>query len=150
MGSKLGKGKIKRNSTRYDPLSPRERSERMSKIQSSDTKPEILIRKLIFNMGYRYRLYDPDLPGHPDIVFKKRRKLIFINGCFWHQHGCNYYRMPKSRKDFWGLKLKRNVERDKEVITKLKYLGWKILVIWECQTKNIQDIRKKIKYFLGQ
>lgn len=132
----------------FDPLSPFQRSERMSRIKDRDTKPEIFVRRLIFNAGYRYRINVKKLPGSPDVVFKSKKKIIFIHGCFWHQHGCNNYRMPHSKLDYWLPKLKRNVERDKDNIARLKEEGWSILVIWECEIINSIQISEKIISFL--
>jgi len=136
---------------RYDPLSETERSKRMSLIKEKDTKPELLVRKLIFSMGYRYRLHDKNLPGKPDIVFKSRKKAIFVHGCFWHQHGCSHYRMPKTKQAFWEEKLAKNVHRDNMHYTQLKEMGWDFLVLWECGIKkrNIGQIQAKIGNFLG-
>jgi DNA mismatch endonuclease (patch repair protein) len=118
-----------------DPLSPEERSQRMSLVRSKDTKPEIRVRKLVSALGYRYRLHVRDLPGCPDLVFKGRRKIIFVHGCFWHQHSCaRGNRMPKSRIDFWESKLRGNRSRDAAIIRKLRSSGWSVLVTWECQT----------------
>ena len=136
---------------RYDPLSEVERGERMALIKDKDTKPELLVRKIIFSMGYRYRLHDKSLPGKPDIVFKSRKKVIFVHGCFWHQHGCSHYRMPKTKKEFWEEKLAKNVCRDKTHYAQLKEMGWDFMVLWECGLKkrNIDQIRDKIENFLG-
>ncbi len=137
------------NKERLDPLSPTERSERMSRIRQCDTKPEMLVRRLVFGMGFRYRLYDKRIPGHPDLVFNSRKKLIFVHGCFWHQHGCNHYRMPKTRTEFWEKKLWNNVERDEKVQITLRDLGWETMIIWECELKDIDLLRKRIVSFLG-
>ncbi|MCA9939385.1 MAG: DNA mismatch endonuclease Vsr [Anaerolineales bacterium] len=134
---------------RLDPLTPEQRSERMSRIRNADTKPEMTVRRLVFSMGYRYRLHAKDLPGHPDLVFRSRKKVIFVHGCFWHQHGCNHYRMPKSKQDFWLPKLNKNVERDQRTYHTLKLMGWDYLVIWECQLTNMDSIGRIIKDFLG-
>lgn len=135
---------------RHDPLSPSERSERMSRIHQGDTKPELIVRKLVHGMGFRYRLHAKDLPGRPDLVFRPRKKVIFVHGCFWHQHGCTQYRMPKSRLEFWLPKLKKNVERDERVSAQLIRDGWRVLVIWECELKNMDRVAKKVKKFLKE
>jgi len=135
---------------RYDPLTRSQRSERMSRIRNSNTKPELVVRRLVHGMGYRYRLHSKDIPGWPDLVFRQRKKVIFVHGCFWHQHGCRQYRMPKSRLKFWIPKLERNVERDKSVLNELKKSGWSVLVIWECQLKNSETIRNRAKRFLDE
>ena len=133
---------------RHDPLTPKQRSERMSRIRSGDTKPELKVRRLVYSMGYRYRLRSKDVPGHPDLVFRGRKKVIFVHGCFWHQHGCKHYNMPKSKLDFWLPKLQKNVERDKKVQQQLQDCGWQSLVIWECQLKEIENVEKSIRLFL--
>lgn len=109
---------------RLDPLTPSERSGRMALIRNVDTKPEMTVRHMIFAMGYRYRLHARDLPGNPDLVFRRVKKVIFVHGCFWHQHGCRQYRMPKSNLGFWGPKLARNATRDPQVQRELRKLGW--------------------------
>jgi len=132
-----------------DPLSKEERSERMSKIRSHNTKPEISVRRLVYGLGYRYRLHAKELPGHPDLVFRPKRKVIFVHGCYWHQHGCGHYRMPKSRTEYWLPKLAKNIERDKHNINQLERDGWKVLVIWECEIKEVDQLTRKIQEFLS-
>jgi DNA mismatch endonuclease (patch repair protein) len=132
----------------YDPLTPAERSERMSRIRSTDTKPEMIVRRLVHGMGYRYRLHAKDLPGHPDLVFRRRKKIILVNGCFWHQHGCRQYRQPLTKSSFWEPKLARNKARDHQVQRELTQLGWRVLVIWECQLKKEEALRTLISEFL--
>ena len=113
------------------------RSRMMAKIRKTDTKPELIVRKFLFKNGFRYRLYNKNLPGNPDVVLKKYRTAIFINGCFWHMHeGCKYNRLPKSRPDYWPLKLQGNADRDKTNKIKLEGLGWNVLTIWECDLKK--------------
>lgn len=136
-----------------DPLSPEERSNRMSLVQAKNTKPETRVRRAIHEMKYRYRLHDRNLPGCPDIVFRNRRKLIFVHGCFWHRHDCSMgNRMPKSRVEFWKAKLEGNRRRDKEIIRKLESDGWSVLVIWECQTtaRKMSNTKSRIVRFLDQ
>jgi len=133
-----------------DTLSKEERSERMAKIRSRDTKPELQVRKIIHGMGYRYRLHRRDLPGTPDIVFPSRKKVVFIHGCFWHRHtNCKIGHIPKTKQEFWIHKLEENAKRDQINIKKLKSLGWESLVIWECQIKHTDQIIEKIRQFLG-
>tara|TARA_Y100000589_G_scaffold260635_1_gene250600 strand:+ start:5477 stop:5845 length:369 start_codon:yes stop_codon:yes gene_type:complete len=118
----------------------------MAAIKSKNTKPEIAVRKNLHALGYRFRLHRKDLPGKPDIVLPKYKTVIFVNGCFWHQHkGCKYSRLPKTNIDFWKRKLEGNTQRDKLKQSKLKDMGWKVINIWECQTKEIDDIRNLIK-----
>jgi DNA mismatch endonuclease, patch repair protein len=124
-----------------DIHSPEIRSKNMSCIRSSDTKPELIVRKYLHRNGFRYRLHVKNLPGKPDLVLKKYNTVIFINGCFWHGHdGCNYYKIPKTRTDWWVSKINRTRQNDKEVETKLTKLGWNIIIIWECSLKP--NIRK--------
>jgi DNA mismatch endonuclease (patch repair protein) len=113
--------------------------------------PEITVRRLAHSLGYRFRLHRKDLPGKPDMVFPSRRAVIFVHGCFWHQHpdpDCKDARFPKSNTDYWRPKLLRNQARDKEHETALKALGWRVLVIWECQTKDEADLKKLLESFL--
>ena len=118
-----------------DNLSKLERSERMSRVRGTDTKPEMVIRRLVHSMGYRYRLHAKHLPGCPDMVFPGLRKIVFVHGCFWHQHpGCG--RRPKSKLGFWLKKLSRNRERDQQNQQRLRRQGWRILIVWECQLKR--------------
>ena len=133
-----------------DTLTPAERSERMSRVRSKDTKPELTVRRLVHRMGYRYRLHERSLPGNPDMVFPSRGKIIFVHGCFWHRHNtsCEYARWPKSKLDFWKPKLDRNKERDKVIGRKLRRLGWRVLVIWECQLDNTEALAERVRAFL--
>ena len=109
----------------------------MAAIRGKDTKPEILVRKFLFSKGLRYRLNNRKLPGSPDIVLKKYKTVIFVDGCFWHGHeGCKYFRLPKSNTPFWEAKITRNIERDKETTQALTALGWKVISIWECDLRN--------------
>ncbi|MBI3608339.1 MAG: DNA mismatch endonuclease Vsr [Nitrospirae bacterium] len=133
---------------RFDPLTRAERSDRMSRIRNADTKPEMIVRRLIHGMGYRYRLHSKALPGNPDLVFASRNKVIFVHGCFWHQHGCRQYRMPKTRRSFWEPKLARNKKRDATVRRKLNRLGWDYLTVWECQLKRTESLQKRVVRFL--
>lgn len=134
-----------------DTLSKAARSARMSLIRAKGTKPELRVRRLIHRMGYRYRLHRQSLPGKPDLVFGPRRKLILVHGCFWHRHDdptCRLARLPKSRTDFWLPKLEGNKARDERTMIELRKLGWDALVIWECQTRNEDLMRRTISQFL--
>jgi DNA mismatch endonuclease (patch repair protein) len=122
-------------------------SEIMRRIRKKDTRPEMTVRKVLHGLGYRYRLHDASLPGTPDLVFRSRRKAILVHGCFWHQHGCALTRLPKSNLDYWLPKLKRNQQRDKVTRSAMRRDGWKILVVWECQSRN-QAITKRLVDFL--
>ena len=116
------------------------RSRNMAAIKSKNTKPEIEVRKMLHALGYRFRLHRKDLPGKPDIVLPKYRTVIFVNGCFWHQHEkCKYASLPKTKIDFWKNKLEGNKLRDKLKQSQLKDLGWKIINVWECEIKNESD-----------
>ena len=122
-----------------------QRSRNMSAIKSKNTKPEIKVRKLLHSMGYRIRLHSKDLPGSPDIVLPKYKTVIFVHGCFWHRHeNCKYASTPKTRKEFWNKKFTENKKRDSEIQEKIKILDWRSVVIWECETKNIENLRDKI------
>lgn len=117
-----------------DKLTKEQRHRCMAAIHSRDTKPELLVRKYLFAHGFRYRLNHPRLPGKPDIVLRKYRSVIFVNGCFWHGHeGCRYYVLPKSNTDFWAAKIERNRRRDREEQRRLARMGWHCITVWECQ-----------------
>lgn len=132
-----------------DTLSPKKRSWNMSRIKSSNTKPELKVRSLLHRKGYRFRLHRKDLPGKPDIVLQKYKTVIFVHGCYWHRHkGCKYAYNPKSRIGFWQNKFSQNVERDKENYETLKSLGWNVIVVWECELKNIDEVENKLKSHL--
>ena len=122
-----------------------QRSRNMSAIKSKNTKPEIKVRKILHSMGYRFRLHSKDLPGSPDIVLPKYKTVIFVHGCFWHRHeNCKYASNPKTRQEFWNKKFTENKKRDSEIQEKIKILDWRSVVIWECETKNIENLRDKI------
>lgn len=134
-----------------DSLGPEARSERMSRIRSGNTGPEMKVRRLLHAKGYRYRLHGKALPGKPDLVFASRRKLVFVHGCFWHRHSdpsCKLSRTPKSRLDFWEAKFAANVARDAKVRSDLDSLGWKSLVVWECELNNMEQVGNDIVSFL--
>ena len=133
---------------RFDPLTPVERSERMSRIRNADTKPEMIVRRIVHAMGYRYRLHSSDLPGHPDLVFRPRKKVIFVHGCFWHQHGCRQYRQPRTNRSFWMPKLQKNKKRDIMNQNKLRAMGWKFFIIWECELQDSEKLKNRICQFL--
>ena len=125
----------------------------MSVIRSTGMRPEMLVRSLVHRMGYRFRLHAKDLPGKPDLVFRPRKKVIFVHGCFWHQHpkeACKDGRQPKSNTGYWSQKLARNMERDAANITSLKASGWKVLILWECEVlKGGSKLERRIRQFLG-
>lgn len=132
-----------------DVLSAEQRRECMSRIKSKDTQPEMLLRHTLHSLGYRYRLHYPGLPGHPDLAFPSRKKVIFVHGCFWHRHNCKLgLPQPATRKQFWARKLERNKVRDKEVRQTLKKLGWSSLIVWECQLKDLSKVLDRVAPFL--
>jgi DNA mismatch endonuclease (patch repair protein) len=136
-------------SKQVDTISTMRRSENMRRIRSLDTKPELMVRSLTHRLGYRFRLHRKGLPGCPDLVFPSLRKVIFVHGCFWHQHHrCIDGRLPRSRTSYWIPKLLRNKQRDKSCRTKLARLGWRSLVIWDCQTNDCEELRKRLRRFL--
>ena len=132
-----------------DHLNIEARSALMSRIGGRNTNPELVVRSLVHALGYRYRLHVRSLPGTPDLVFSSRRKIIFVNGCFWHGHeGCTRSKLPKTNVSFWAKKIVANCERDRKNCTKLKELGWKILVIWECEIRDRERLEKNLVSFL--
>lgn len=134
-----------------DRLSSQRRSWNMSRIKSRDTSPELAVRKVLYRMGFRYRLHSPAVPGSPDIVLKRFRAAIFVHGCFWHRHpGCKFAYVPKSRVEFWTKKFEANVRRDETVKKQLSDLGWKSLTIWECETRSSETIEHLLRGFLGE
>ena len=135
-----------------DKISEERRSYNMSRIKSSNTSVELTVRRLIHGMGYRYRLHGKGLPGKPDIVFSPRRKVIFVHGCFWHQHPspvCLDSRVPKSNLGYWKPKLERTKQRDASNQNLLIDMGWESLIIWECELRDIPALRSRIQGFLG-
>lgn len=122
-----------------DIVSIADRSRMMAGIKGKNSQPELLVRRLLFASGYRFRLHRRDLPGTPDIVMPGRKVAIFVHGCFWHLHqGCRYAKMPATRPDFWKAKLEANVERDRHAVEKLQALGWRVLCVWECSTRDAE------------
>jgi DNA mismatch endonuclease (patch repair protein) len=136
-----------------DTLTRAQRSERMSRVRGKDTAPEIAVRRVVYGLGHRYRLHAKDLPGRPDIVFRRRRKVIFVHGCFWHRHrapSCRLARLPKSKLDFWRPKLEANRDRDVRNVAALRRAGWKILVIWECELDDKNRLLRRLRTYLGR
>jgi len=133
-----------------DPLTQKARSDLMRRVKGKNTKPELAVRRLIHGLGYRYRLHDRRLPGSPDLVFRSRRKAIFVHGCFWHGHpGCKLATVPKTRTEFWTEKIEGNRNRDERALTNLQREGWETMVIWQCETKDVPALAKRIVEFLG-
>jgi DNA mismatch endonuclease (patch repair protein) len=119
-----------------DVLTPEQRRHNMSRIRGKDTKPELLLRRRLHAMGFRFRLHRKDLPGRPDLVFAGRRAVIFVHGCFWHGHGCSLCKMPATRPEFWQTKIDGNRARDKRAIGALAEAGWRVLIMWECALRG--------------
>ena len=133
-----------------DRLSPTERSDHMRRIRKAGTKPEMRVRRAAHRLGYRFRLHRSDLPGTPDLVFPRLRRVVLVHGCFWHQHpGCRLARQPKSRLDYWLPKLERNRQRDLKSSAALRAIGWAVLVVWECQVPDETAAARLLKPFLG-
>lgn len=133
-----------------DRITPQQRSEVMRRIRKANTKPEMRVRRLCHALGFRFRLHRRDLPGTPDLVFPRHRKVIFVHGCWWHRHNCSLgIREPKSRRDYWMPKLELNVKRDRLVIQQLEGSGWSVLTVWECQTKDPEALASRLQAFLA-
>ena len=133
-----------------DRLTSARRSRLMAAVRGKDTTPELAVRRTVHQMGYRYRLHDCRLPGKPDLVFPRLRAVIFVHGCFWHQHpGCREGRPPSSNVEYWGPKLQRNVDRDLQNIEELARRGWQSLVVWECETSDETALKERIREFLS-
>src|SRR5690606_14308302 len=119
-----------------DMFDPQQRSEIMAKIRARNTSPEMTVRKAVHRAGFRFRLHRKDLPGTPDLVFPRHRLAVFVHGCFWHNHNCGLFRWPKSNVEYWRRKIERNVERDRQAMSKLEESGWTVYVIWECRVQE--------------
>ncbi|MEO5933496.1 MAG: DNA mismatch endonuclease Vsr [Duganella sp.] len=134
-----------------DTIDQAMRSEVMSRVRGKNTRPELVVRKLVFAAGYRYRLHVRSLPGSPDLVFPGRKKVVFVHGCFWHRHeNCKLARMPKSRVEFWGEKLNGNKLRDERAQGALAELGWKVLTVWECELGDLGKLEERLREFLNR
>lgn len=135
-----------------DVVDPETRSRMMSGIRGKDTRPELIIRRRLHSLGFRYRLHDSNLPGKPDIVLKKYRAAIFVHGCFWHRHKCHLFKWPKTRREFWKNKLNRNRENDLKALDSLASSGWRVCIVWECSLKgrhrDIARVSKAIEHWL--
>lgn len=131
-----------------DVFTPAKRSEVMRRVRSRDTRPELAVRKVVHGLGYRYRLHVRALPGSPDLVLPRLRKAIFIHGCFWHGHSCPAAALPATRTEYWSHKQSRNSQRDRKNLRALRSSGWSVLVIWECQIKNLERVTKRLLRFL--
>ena len=134
-----------------DVFTRAKRSAIMSRITGKNTNPEIIVRKLIHSLGYRFRLHIKDLPGKPDLVLPRHKKIIFVNGCFWHGHaGCNRAALPETNAEFWATKILNNKQRDVRVIRMLRRRGWQVLTIWQCQTNDHAELADRLTPFLNQ
>jgi DNA mismatch endonuclease, patch repair protein len=132
-----------------DRVDPATRKRVMAAVKSKDTAPELKLRRWLHAIGYRYRLHVRELPGRPDLVFPARRKVIFVHGCFWHRHGgCARAAMPATRQAFWVEKLTANVKRDARQVLELRALGWDVLIVWECQVRQLNTLANKVVRFL--
>lgn len=138
---------MKRKETRF-PNTSSQRSENMSRIRGKHTGPEMKVRKLLHNSGFRYRLHVSSLPGKPDLVFRGRKAVVLVNGCFWHRHDCGLAYVPKTRTEFWSSKFRRNVERDAENMLKLRKEGWRVCTVWECELDNPERVLRRVSKFL--
>jgi DNA mismatch endonuclease (patch repair protein) len=133
-----------------DKISPARRSANMSRIRSKNTRPEMVVRRLLHRLGYRFRLHARELPGKPDVVFRRRRKAIQVHGCFWHRHaGCRDCSVPRSRQEYWLPKFAATVARDERTLTELRAIGWDVLIVWDCETGDLADLEKRLVGFLG-
>lgn len=128
-----------------DIVSPDKRSQMMSRIRRENTKPELIVRSIAHRMGLRFRLHPKELPGRPDLIFPKHRTAIFVHGCFWHRHDCGLAPIPKTRTEFWLAKFRTNVSRDRISRAALENLGWRVLEIWECETREPELIRRQLE-----
>ena len=126
-----------------------QRTKIMRSVGTQNTGPELAVRRILHSMGYRYRLHAKDLPGKPDIVFRSRRKVIFVHGCFWHGHDCAKGRLPKSRSEYWAPKIEANRGRDRRVVEALASMGWRALTIWQCQMRDPAELKPRLRKFLG-
>jgi DNA mismatch endonuclease (patch repair protein) len=133
-----------------DVLSAEQRHRNMSRIRGRDTTPERTVRSVLHRLGYRFRLHRRDLPGRPDIVLPRFGSVIFVHGCFWHRHlGCRYTTTPSTRSEFWQNKFQQNVARDKRNEADLRKAGWRVLCVWECQTRETEVLARQLRHFLG-
>ena len=133
-----------------DHVSPGVRSRIMGRVKSKGMKPEVKVRRLLHGLGYRFRLHRADLPGRPDLVFPSRRKVVFVNGCFWHNHlGCNRVRIPTTNRPYWVSKLEGNSARDARNLASLDAIGWSVMAVWECELRDMTDVTDRLVNFLG-
>lgn len=134
-----------------DTVSPEVRSRIMARVKSKGMKPEMAVRRLLHGLGYRYRLHRPDLPGKPDLAFPSRRKVVFVNGCFWHNHaGCPRVRIPATNREYWVAKLERNQARDERNLALLTEQGWAAMTVWECELRDMPAAAERLTEFLEE
>jgi DNA mismatch endonuclease, patch repair protein len=126
------------------------RSALMARVRQKNTSPEMIVRRLLHRMGYRFRLHQKDLPGRPDIVLPRHKKVIFVHGCFWHRHDCKKATMPKTNQEFWKNKFQTNIDRDTKVLRSIKERGWETLIIWECEARDGDQLELRLLKFLGE
>ena len=131
-----------------DRLTPARRSWLMGRVRQKNTAPEIIVRSLAHRLGFRFRLHRKDLPGRPDLAFPKLRKVVFVHGCFWHRHDCKKATTPRSNSDYWRNKFAENVERDKKAIAELTSVGWESMIVWECETRDVDKLGASLSAFL--
>ena len=134
--------------TMGDQFSVAERSAIMRRVRSVDTEPELRIRKMVHQLGFRFRLHGKALPGKPDLVITRRKQAVFVHGCYWHQHHCYASKRPRTNRRYWNRKLDRNIERDKENLRLLKQQGWRVLIIWECELRKPGQLQRRLLRFL--
>lgn len=132
-----------------DVFTPEKRSAVMRAVKGADTGPEMEVRRLVHRMGYRYGLHCKDLPGRPDLVFRRLRKVVFVHGCFWHKHRCPAGRVPATRRQYWAEKLDSNTRRDRRHCAELRKAGWDVLTVWECELRDIERLEGKLRRFLA-
>lgn len=133
-----------------DIYSRDKRSQIMARVRASGTRPELVVRQVAHRLGYRFRLHRKDLPGRPDLVFPRHRKVVLVHGCFWHGHeNCRKARRPGSNAAFWDAKLARNIERDRQTLTALTCSGWRVLTVWECETRRPEQLAERLRGFLS-
>jgi DNA mismatch endonuclease (patch repair protein) len=134
----------------FRSLTPRERSALMARVRSKDTRPELAVRRMAHRLRFRFRLHRRDIPGTPDLAFIAKRKVVFVHGCFWHSHvGCALASVPTARPEYWLRKLERNRLRDQQTLDVLQHQGWRVLIIWECETRDAGTLAKKLSNFLN-
>jgi len=131
-----------------DTLTPEHRSWLMGRVGQKHTKPELVVRALVHRLGFRFRLHRRDLPGRPDLVFPKLKKVVFVHGCFWHRHDCQKATTPKSNEAYWQQKFTENMDRDRKAVAELSRLGWGSMVVWECQTRDVDALANAVSTFL--